>query len=466
MRDPRIAPKGWGKTEKFRREVKLEYWHAEWSKQWRGRVEFRPDSRTVEDSDYNQHYVDIEAPVEAEVQFGDRSDEISGRTRDLVGKVRDPTGSERLRGAVLAAAAGDAFADSFDVGALRTRSWHPAGSAGPELVEYVPASVASPTRITQLMAYTAESLVRALGARRVGRPVDPVSAVQHGFQRWFHYIQRDIASEARTNDWRINGGIYAQNADRHEGPDGVVVWDAGFRRDKKPDASIIDALLSFATTGVRSTPENPRSSARGGEVLVRAALAGVWSEDLSETFDLAVAIAALTHPHPDDYLAAGTLAVILHQQIRDRPFMDCLSAGFDELVRRPSHEKTQMMVNRALILVQDEQTPTGVGNLRRYFPDGGADGAETLGIALYSAMASDYVREALLLALNYATHRGPVAAAAGMLIGAEYGVQAIPGAFVDPIGSLPTLNTVAQELATELRDVLTDKEWLRRYPPT
>ena len=124
------------------------------------------------------------------------------------------------------------------------------------------------------------------------------------------------------------------------------------------------------------------------------------------------------------------------------------------------------MVNRALILVQDERPPSESSNLRRCFPDGGVDGAEALGIALYCAMASDYVREALLLALNYASHRTEVAAAAGLLIGAEYGIQSIPSVFLDPIQSARTLDTLARDLATELRDVLTDKEWLRRYPPT
>ncbi|MFF0452477.1 ADP-ribosylglycohydrolase family protein [Nocardia africana] len=466
MRDSRIAPKGWGKTEKFRRDVKLEYWHSDWSKRWRDGVEFQPESRRVEGSDYNQHYVDVEASVKAEVEYGDRSDEIGGYLRGSARKLPMPTGSERLRGAVAGAAVGDAFAASSIVGGLTTHSWRPGGVEGPELVEYVPGSVLAPTSVTQLMAHTAEGLLRALGGRRLGNPVEPVSAVQHGFQRWLHSMLRAMGDPEDDNSWRINGGIYAHDAGEHDRPDGIVVEDPGLTRDRKPDPALVDTLRRFATTGIRLAPGDPLGTARGGDALVRAALAAVWSEDLSETFDLAVAIAALTHPHPDDFLAAGTLAVILHQQIRDRPFMDCLSAGFDELVRRPDHKKTRVMVNRALILVQDERPPSESSLLRRCFPDGGVDGAEALGIALYCAMASDYVREALLLALNYASHRTEVAATAGLLIGAEYGIQSIPRAFLDPIKSAHTLDTLAHDLATELRDVLTDKEWLRRYPPT
>ncbi|MFI7191938.1 ADP-ribosylglycohydrolase family protein [Nocardia nova] len=466
MRDPRIAPKGWGKTEKFRRDVKLEYWHSDWSKRWRDNVQFRPESRTVEDSDYNQHYIDVEASLKAEIEYGDRSDEIGGYLRASPQKLWMPTGAERLRGAVAGAAVGDAFAASCTVDGLTTHSWRPGGTEGPELVEYVPGEVLAPTWVTQLMAHAAEGLLRALGGRRVGNLVEPVSAVQHGFQRWLHYMLGAMTDPEQVNSWRINGGIYAREATERGRPDGIVVEDSELTRDRKPDPVIVDTLRHFAATGIRLVPGDPRGAARGGDALIRAALAAVWSEDLSETFDLAVAIAALTHPHPDDCLAAGALAVILHQQIRDRPFMDCLSAGFDELVRRPDSKKTRVMVNRALILVQDERPPSELGTLRRCFPDGGVDGAEVLGIALYCAMASDYVREALLLALNYATHRTDVAATAGMLIGAEYGIQAIPRAFLDSISSAPTLDTLAHDLATELRDVLTNEEWLRRYPPT
>ena len=124
------------------------------------------------------------------------------------------------------------------------------------------------------------------------------------------------------------------------------------------------------------------------------------------------------------------------------------------------------MVDTAVNLVRNEWTPTQADNLRRHFPEGGADGAEALGIALYCAMVSDYLREALILALNYAPDRKEVAAVAGMLIGAEYGIQAIPKVFRDPEENLDALDTLAQELATELRDVLNQGEWQRRFPPT
>lgn len=464
MRDPKIAPKGWSTNERDRRSLKGHNWHHDWSKRWRDRAEFDPELRRVEDSDYNEHHIDMGAPIEAELDFGRRSDEIGGYRPGGTVRLPMPTGAEKLRGALVAAAIGDAFAQCR--GGLTKYPWHSGGAIGVQerLVDYLPTDSMWWTWVTQLMGYAAEGMIRALGGRRTGHPVDPVSTVQHGYQRWLHYMHR---GSGKVGDrWRIYGGPYGKDAGDFDGPDGMVAGESLFRIDARPDPAVVGALLGFASTGVRSTMEDPHSTARGADVLVRAALAAVWSEDLSETFDLGVAIAALTHPHPDDCLAAGTLAVILHQQIRDKPFMDCLFVAWKQAARYPGSEKTRKEIDTAVALVQDDWTPTQANNLRLYFPEGGADGAEALGIALYCAMVSDYLREALILALNYATHANEVAAVAGMLIGAEYGIQAIPKVLRDPIKDIHVLDTLGQELATELRDVLNQGEWQRRYPPT
>lgn len=466
MRDPRIAAKGWSANERPRRSLKLDNWHYDWSRRWRDRAEFDPELRRVEDSDYNEHYVDMGASVEAELEYGQRGDEITAHLPGGTERLPLPTGTERLRGAIIAAGIGDAFASCVSDGGMAKYPWTSGGARGgveEKLVDYIP-PVDLPllwTSITHSMGFVTEGLVRALGGRRAGHPVDPVSTVQHSYQRWLYRMHPD--DEWRRN-WRKCGGPFSADAGDFDEPDGVAVRLPGFLDAWGPDPAVVEALSDFASTGVRSTREDPCSAARGADVLPPAALAAAWSEDLSETFELGVAIAALTHPHPDDCLAAGTLAVILHQQIREKPFMDCLSAAWQQLVQHPGHEKTRTMIDTAVNLIRDEWTPSQADNLRRHFPEGGVDGAEALGIALYCAMISDYLREALILAMNYATGRKEVAAVAGMLIGAEYGTQAIPTVF--RVKHSEGLDILAQELATELRDVLNQGEWQRRFPPT
>ncbi|MCX4092709.1 ADP-ribosylglycohydrolase family protein [Nocardia sp. alder85J] len=465
MRDPRIKPKGWPSNERARRGLKHGNWHSDWSDRWRNQVDFRPDSRTVEDSDYNQHYVDIEAPIRAELEYSARSDEIAGYNSDFEHLII-PTGSEKLRGAIVGAGVGDAFADDF--GGLTTYPWYSGGAVDVEekLIDYLPNDRMLSSWVGKLMAYSAEGLIRALGVRRFANHADPVSTVQHAYQRWLYHMQKDWDPD-KSGEWRKYGGPYARNAGDRDEPGGTLSEEAQFRIFVNLPDAIIDALTGFATSGIMSTPTAPRSAARGPDVLIRGALAAVWSEDLSQTFDLAVSIAALTHPHPDDFLPAGVLAVILHQQIRGHPFMDCLTAGYLQLTARPGHQRTRSMIDTTVALVRNEWTPTQADNLRKHFPHGGIDGAEGLGIALYCAMVSDYLREALVLALNYAPeeHRCQVAATTGMLIGAEYGIQAIPAVFRDPVQTVHTLDRLGQDLATELRDVLDQSEWQRRYPP-
>ncbi|WP_194291109.1 ADP-ribosylglycohydrolase family protein [Nocardia aurantia] len=409
--------------------------------------------------------MDVEAPLEAELEYSARSDEISGCSNKMK-HLLIPTGSEKLRGALVGAGVGDAFAATFH--GLTKFPWNSGGAVNVEekLIDYLPDDNMISSSVSQLMAYCAEGLTRAVGGRRFGRHIDPVSAVQHAYQRWLYHMQEDWEA---SGEWRRYGGPYARNAGDKDEPDGTLSEETVFQIGiLSQDAAIIDALTQFAASGVMSTPAVPRSAARGADVLLRGALAAVWSEDLSQTFSLAVAIAALSHPHPDDYLPAGVLAVILHQQIRGHQFMDCLTAGYQQLTAWPGHERTRTMIDTAVNLLRNEWTPTQTDNLRKYFPGGGADGAEGLAIALYCAMVSDYIREALVLALNYAPdeHRTTVTAATGMLIGAEYGVQAIPTAFRDPVEYTHTLDRLGQDLATELRDVLDQTEWLRRYPPT
>lgn len=71
----------------------------------------------------------------------------------------------------------------------------------------------------------------------------------------------------------------------------------------------------------------------------RAAMAAVWSNDPSEVFSAAVKIAMSTH-RADDHLPIGTSAVLLHQQIREVPFFDCLRSAVAVLRKWPASAET------------------------------------------------------------------------------------------------------------------------------
>lgn len=464
MRDENVAPDGWPKDQRSRCSGKLSKWHDAWAERRESASPFRPSGRK-EGSDYNQHFVDVEAPIKYLNDFGRRASEITGENPDNKRILPDPEPADRFRGAVLSAVVGDAFERGVAEGVVGELPWKPAlnyflaesGEADP-LTEYVfTSSQVGSSSFVQLMSFTLEGLIRAHVARRMN-PVDddPAPEVQHAYQRWL-YIQRGPQGERLP--WSQRGGPFAARTAR---PDGWLVESETLLALQALPADTVRTLEEFARTGAR---RGPSPEANGGSVLPRAALAAVWSNEAAGAFAAGVAIARLTHGHPDDYLPAGFAAALLHQQIRDVPFSGCLEAARGELLRWPGHERTAQMISAALELNKEVWSPTMPGHLAATFPGGGADGAESLGISLYCALASDYVREALLLAMNYARDRSAVCAISGLIIGAECGVHAIPSELRRAPSLYPLVDELVTDALTEFSPTApTDASWTQRYP--
>lgn len=462
MRDERVAPKGWPKELRFRRSGKGSQWHDE----WRGRQDegaaFQPEGRK-EGSDYNLHHVDLEAPPASMDELGRRMAEIDGRDPDTRRPLPEPDAAGRFRGAVLGAAAGDALARARREGAVRQRSWKPALQFRFDyrpLVEYAPArAVTESSSVIQLLTFTLEAMIRANSARRrTLADDDPIPEVQHAYLRWLH-TQR--VPWGQRGLWQQYGAPFANHVAE---PDGWLVHNEILYKQVEPDPEVLRVLEEFTRTGRPGTRHDEHVRVRGSSALVPAAAAVVWSHDASEVFRQAADVAALTHNHPDDHLPAGALAALYHQQIRDVPFSGCLDVARAELERWPGGGRTLEMIERALNLSQETWSPANPQQVQERFPGRGEDGAEALGLALYCAVVSDYVREALLLALNY-TGSSSVAAAAGLLTGAECGEAAIPPDLRRAPSLGPVLDAVAADVLREFSPAPpTEQAWLSRYP--
>lgn len=460
MKDEKIHVKGWPSSVRSRGSNKIGAWHRDWSRRHEHRGEFRPDGR-IDGSEYNLHHLDVDTPLGSEADYGRRVDEISGRDPDTRQWLPEPDAHGRFRGAMLAATAGDALGAAVASGAVRRLSWEPSVMLPDDelLTEYVAQGpLLRPTALTQLSAFSVEGLIRAHAARR-NNPVDndPVPEVQHAFQRWL-FTQR--VPRGTRGQWRGIGGPYAAH---HDEPDGWLVQQAEMYVERAPNPGVLAALGNFAGRGVGAAHASNLDKARGGDVVARAAMLAVWSNELHEVFAAAADVAALTHESPDDYLPAGVLAGILHQQLRGLPFSDCLFNAYQELTRWRGSEKTATLIDKSVKVTQTVWTPAPVSEAHRHFGDG-ADGAEALAIALYAALASDYVREALQLAMNYTENRSVVGAICGVMVGAEYGDRAIPS----DLGAFELRNVIE----TLSNDALAEfspgppvgQEWLRRYP--
>ncbi|MEV0086497.1 ADP-ribosylglycohydrolase family protein [Saccharopolyspora sp. NPDC050642] len=458
MRDERLAPKGWPAKLRHRRSKKVSRWHDDWVRRTEPSTEYRPDGRR-DGTDYPLHAVDVDAPLSAQADFDRRVREIDGRDPDTGRHLPEPDIAERWRGAVLASVIGDALGHAVNTGATHTVKWQPGRKLPDEhsLYEYTFRGTAEPSAVTQLLAFTLEGIIRGGVAHRIpGGDNDPKSVVQHAYQRWLH---TQPTPDGQRRSWK-HCGPYARPE-----PDGWLVGVDSLRRDGAPHPDTVAALENFARTGEHSRLRAMRAHARGSEVVPRAAMAAVCADDPAEVFAAAVHIAVLTHSSPDDCLAAGTLAVILHQQIRDQPFHDCLTTARAHLERWPRNARMLRKIELALIMNQDYWVPTTPENIRKPFGDGGRDGTEALGLGLYCAMASDYVREALQLAMNYSAHRPVAGAITGMLIGAECGVRAIPADLRAAVPLAEVVDTLAQDALTEYSpNPPANQAWLHRYP--
>lgn len=356
---------------------------------------------------------------------------------------------ERFLGSMLGGAMGDAlgYAIEFnDIDMIR-RHHGPDGVTGPVLRD----GLAQISDDTQMMLFTLEGLVRAHVARRMEpRDNDPVPEVQHAYQRWYH---------TQGPEWRSAGGPYAQHLQR---PDGWLVTNWELFASRAPGSTCMSALANFAQTGVSATPQHRINDSKGCGGVMRAAPVAVWSNDPSEVFLVAVRTAALTHSHPSGFLSAGVLAVIVHQLIREVPLRDSVRLARELLARWREHEEQLRILDKAVALA--ERGPVSPEEIAREL-GGGWVGEEALAIGLYAVLATDDLRDALLLSVNHSGDSDSTGMVCGNIGGALYGARAVPADWLGTLELRGLVETVAKDALAEFSPgPPTDPGWAQRYP--
>ncbi|MER5391305.1 ADP-ribosylglycohydrolase family protein [Saccharopolyspora sp. NPDC002686] len=356
---------------------------------------------------------------------------------------------ERFMGSMLAGAVGDSlgFAIEFDdIGTIR-RKHGDAGLTDPVLRD----GVAQVSDDTQMMLFTLEGLIRAHVARRMN-PVDndPVPEVQHAYQRWYH---------TQYQPWDQAGGPYAQ---RLQQPDGWLITRQELFSTRAPGSTCMSALRKFAQTHQHATPQHTINDSKGCGGVMRAAPVAVWSGDPAEVFYAAVGTAALTHSHPSGYLSAGVLAVIVHQLIRDVSLPDSVRLARELLLRWRGHEEQLQVLDKAVELAR--KGPVSPEELKDTLGQGWV-GEEALAIGLYAVLATDNLRDALLLSVNHSGDSDSTGIVAGNIGGALYGTRAIPQKWLNTLELREIVETLAKDALAEFSPgPPSDQAWLRRYP--
>ncbi|RJQ69474.1 ADP-ribosylglycohydrolase family protein [Pseudonocardiaceae bacterium YIM PH 21723] len=323
--------------------------------------------------------------------------------------------ADRMLGCVLGGAVGDALGADIEflsIDAIRQRY-------GPDgLTDLDSADVALITDDTQMTLFTLDGLIRAHMARRYGHDVEVIDELQAAYQRWLHTQGREWSEAA--------GPLLAEFPQ----PPGWLVTAPELSAARAPMRTVWQALERFAKGEPRGSVTEPVNNSKGCGGMVRVAPIALWSEDPREVFTLAVDAAALTHGHPSGYLPAGAFAMIVHGLMRARGLKSAVDDALTELAGWDGHEETTEALRAGIELAGNpERSP----ELIMEKLGTGSTGESNLAIAVYAAMATTDVRAGYLLCVNTSGDSDSIASVYGNLVGALYGRDGLPAAWLDKI---------------------------------
>jgi len=358
-----------------------------------------------------------------------------------------PAMGRYARGCLLGGAVGDALGaavefDSLDV--IRSRY----GVIGIEEMDIAYGRVGAITDDTQMALFTAEGVLRST-TRAVERTAsgDPAWDGAHrrdpdvmwgAYQRWL-----------RTQDPR------SPEPPCLDGAPGWLVGLPALHARRAPGSTCLSALYSGRPGSVAAPPN--RSKGCGG--VMRVAPVGLVRVEGDDPFAYAAEAAALTHGHPSGYLAAGALAVIIHEVALRRTALEpAVAAALERLRGEPDHQATTAALEGALAAYRrgmpSAEAVEGLG--------AGWVAEEALAIAVYSALAAEGDFAAgVRLAANHSGDSDSTGAIAGNILGALLGAEAIPARWLDALELRGAIEALADDLVAGYRP---GDAWRARYP--
>ena len=341
---------------------------------------------------------------------------------------------ERATGCLLAGAAGDAlgapveFMDRPDI----LRRFGPAG-----VTEYVPAhgGIGRITDDTQMTLFTAEGCLRARHNVCTLGEDDGIACIRRAYLRWL--LTQTAGEPVRpetTDSWLLQQpALFARRA---------------------PGTTCVSALS-------REGAERNNSKGCGG--VMRVAPCGILhANEPLQAFQLGSASARLTHGHPTGYLAAGVFAAVIAGLVAGQPLARAVDAARRILVGCQDHQETLQAMNTAIRMVAHGELP------HRAIPVLGegwvAD--EALSIALYCAFMADSLEAGVIMAVNITGDSDSTGAMTGNLLGALYGVAAIPQRWLADLELRDVIETTAGDLMAmpSIGHRAGKEDWLVRYP--
>ena len=355
--------------------------------------------------------------------------EIAMSSIEAIRSRADPALRSRFRACLLAGAAGDALGAAVEFmskPAIHAR-FGPGG-----IVDFAEAygRTGAITDDTQMTLFTAEGLMRAW-VRWNSRDICYVPGViAHAYLRWL----------------KTQGISHPLREDRL---DGWLIGIPQLHARRAPGRTCLSALREMQAFG---DPAENQSKGCGG--VMRVAPVGLFTAGATQpgakgssnqsAFELGCQAAAITHGHPTGQLASGLFAEIIAQLLQDTPLPEAIAHGMGVLRQYPDHEETERIVRLACELATTSPDPTTLPEAL----GGGWIAEEALAISLYAALVAPDLESGVILAVNHGGDSDSTGAIAGNLLGAMYGLDAIPPRWLADLELREVIEDVADDLAS------------------
>lgn len=274
---------------------------------------------------------------------------------------------------------------------------------------------------------TSEGLLRGWipGRRRQERP-NYVGATGQAYQRW-------LATQGE-----------------HPRDDVDLVHAPGWL-SQQPELHHRRAPGNTCLSALRTTPSEQwfaRNDSKGCGGVMRVAPVGLFRWILREhhsardTFRLGCELAALTHGHPTGQLTAGVLTVLIRELTDGASLPQALALAKSLLRQERKHHETLHAIARAEALAVGNLPPEhAIARLGE-----GWIAEEALAISLYCALVAHDFGHGVILVVNHDGDSDSTGAITGNLLGALYGIGAIPPQWLEPLELSEVITEIAEDL--------------------
>jgi ADP-ribosylglycohydrolase/predicted protein tyrosine phosphatase len=371
--------------------------------------------------------------------------------------VRDFRLRSRFLGCLLGGAVGDALGYPIEfrsTDAIEQRF----GRQPPQALDYAHPGEAPVSDDTQMTLFVAEGLIRALQRSRARGLAGAVAAVQGALLRWYDTQTSSFSemSPRRDQPWR----------------NGWLRTEARLYCPRAPGNTCMSALQTLA----RGTPAS--NDSKGCGAVMRSAPFGLAGPAREPAFQAACQSGFQTHMHPLGYLPAGYVAAVVFDVARGMPLTDAMTHA-DDLLRREAAEGQSPGADiarhragaRALLDWTRRAREPANGALAADDIErlgAGWTGEEALAISLLCALSvkegnPDSVARALWVSVAHGGDSDSTGAITGNLLGAIWGIEALPRAWVERVELRDTIERLAGDLfAAASSELELDRD---AYPP-